>query len=157
MSEPSESTHPGRLDDVSKRIIEILQEDGRASYAAIAKEVGLSEAATRARVQRLRDAEVIQIVAVTDPTHVGFTRQAMIAVRADGDLDAVAERLAELPEVDYVVTSAGSYDLLVEVVCVDDGHLLDVLSRVRSTDGVTSTETFVYLKLNKQRYNWGTR
>ena len=148
---------PMRLDATAKRIIELLQEDGRISYAAIAKAVGLSEAAARARVQKLLDSEIMQVVAVTDPTQVGFTRQAMIGVRTEGDPMAVGDRLAEVPEVDYVVTTAGSFDLLVEVVCEDDPHLLDVIRRVRELEGVVSSETFVYLKLNKQHYNWGTR
>ena len=151
------SEAPVRLDATAKRIIELLQEDGRISYAAIAKAVGLSEAAARARVQKLLDSEVMQVVAVTDPTQVGFTRQAMIGVRTEGDPMKVGDRLAEVAEVDYVVTTAGSFDLLVEVVCEDDPHLLDVIRRVRELEGVVSSETFVYLKLNKQHYNWGTR
>lgn len=146
-----------RLDATAKRIIELLQEDGRISYAAIAKAVGLSEAAARARVQKLLDSEIMQVVAVTDPTQVGFTRQAMIGVRTEGDPMKVGDRLAQVNEVDYVVTTAGSFDLLVEVVCEDDPHLLDVIRRVRELEGVVSSETFVYLKLNKQHYNWGTR
>ena len=146
-----------RLDATAKRIIELLQEDGRISYAAIAKAVGLSEAAARARVQKLLDSEVMQVVAVTDPTQVGFTRQAMIGVRTEGDPMKVGDRVAQVSEVDYVVTTAGSFDLLVEVVCEDDPHLLDVIRQIRELEGVVSTETFVYLKLNKQHYNWGTR
>ena len=151
------SEAPIKLDDTAKRIIELLQEDGRASYAAIAKAVGLSEAAARARVQKLLDSEIMQVVAVTDPMQVGFTRQAMIGVRTEGDPLRVGDRLAELTEVDYVVTTAGSFDLLVEVVCEDDPHLLDVIRQIRELEGVVSSETFVYLKLNKQHYNWGTR
>ncbi len=151
------SEGPAKLDATAKRIIELLQEDGRISYAAIAKAVGLSEAAARARVQKLLDSEIMQVVAVTDPTQVGFTRQAMIGVRTEGDPLKVGDRLAELTEVDYVVTTAGSFDLLVEVVCEDDPHLLDVIRQVRELEGVVSSETFVYLKLNKQHYNWGTR
>ncbi|WP_345203212.1 Lrp/AsnC family transcriptional regulator [Fodinibacter luteus] len=158
---PARSARPAsetRLDDVAKHIIELLQEDGRQSYAAIAKAVGLSEAAVRQRVQRLLDAEVMQIVAVTDPLQVGFRRQAMIGIRAEGDLLTVGDALTAMPEVDYVVTTAGSFDILAEVVCEDDDHLLDLLTqRIRVLPGVTSTETFVYLKLNKQHYNWGTR
>ena len=146
------------LDDVSRAIIEQLQEDGRRSYARIAGAVGLSEAAVRQRVQRLLDAGVMQIVAVTDPLQVGFSRQAMIGVRAEGNLAAVADRLAEMPEVDYVVITAGSFDLLVEAVCEDDDALLELISsRIRTIEGVRTTETFVYLKLRKQLYNWGTR
>jgi Lrp/AsnC family transcriptional regulator for asnA, asnC and gidA len=147
-----------RLDDVSKAIIEHLQEDGRQPYATIAKHVGLSEAAVRQRVQRLLDAEVMQIVAVTDPLQVGFRRQALIGIRVDGDLLPVGDALTEMKEVSYVVTTAGSFDLLAEVVCEDDDQLLELLTkRIRVLPGVQSTETFVYLKLNKQHYNWGTR
>ena len=154
----SRSAPETRLDDVAKRIIELLQEDGRQSYAAIAKAVGLSEAAVRQRVQRLLDAEVMQIVAVTDPIQVGFSRQAMIGIRAEGDLASLGEALSGMAEVDYVVTTAGSFDILAEVVCEDDDHLLDLLTnQIRTLPGVRSTETFVYLKLNKQHYNWGTR
>lgn len=149
---------PVRLDELSKQIVEILQRDGRASYAAIAKQVGLSEAAVRARVQRLLDAGVMQIVAVTDPLQVGFTRQAMIGVRVAGELGPAAEAASALDQVAYVVTTAGSFDLLCEVVCEDDEELLHLVgSAIRALPGVISTETFVYLKLNKQHYNWGTR
>jgi len=149
---------PAALDDLSKAIVEQLQEDGRRSYAAIGKAVGLSEAAVRQRVQRLTDSGVVQIVAVTDPLQVGFRRQAMIGLRCEGDLEDVADALAELPEVDYVVITAGGFDLLVEVVCEDDDHLLEVLNqKIRGLPGVRTTETFVYLRLRKQLYNWGTR
>ena len=146
------------LDEVSKRIIDQLQEDGRRPYAAIGKAVGLSEAAVRQRVQRLLESGVVQIVAVTDPLQVGFSRQAMIGVRTEGDLTDVADQLAAMPEVDYVVVTAGSFDILVEVVCEDDDDLLKLIgTRIRTIPGVVSTETFVYLKLVKQLYNWGTR
>jgi len=150
---------PGRviLDDVSKRIIEQLQSDGRRSYAAIGKAVGLSEAAARQRVQRLVDTGVMQIVAVTDPLTLGFRRQTMIGIRCVGDLERVADLLADMAEIDYVVITAGSFDLLAEVVCEDDDQLLEIISRVRTIQSVTTTETFVYLKLLKQTYSWGTR
>jgi Lrp/AsnC family transcriptional regulator, regulator for asnA, asnC and gidA len=149
---------PPLLDDLSKAIIEQLQEDGRRAYATIGKAVGLSEAAVRQRVQRLTESGVMQIVAVTDPVQVGFARQAMIGIRAEGDLQALADALADLPEVDYVVITAGGFDVLVEVVCTGDDHLLAVLNdRIRTLPGVRATETFVYLKLAKQLYNWGTR
>jgi Lrp/AsnC family transcriptional regulator for asnA, asnC and gidA len=144
------------LDDVAKQIIEQLQEDGRRPYATIGKAVGLSEAAVRQRVQRLLDAGVMQIVAVTDPLQLGFPRQAMIGLRTDGDLEAVADRLAGFEEIDYVVITAGSFDLLAEVVCRNDAHLLEILQRLRSVPGVLATEAFVYLKLRKQTYTWGT-
>lgn len=146
------------LDDTSKAIIEQLQQDGRRAYATIGKAVGLSEAAVRQRVQRMIDTGTMQIVAVTDPMHVGFFRQAMIGIRVEGPLGPVADALAEMDVVDYVVITAGSFDLLAEVVCEDDDQLLDVIStRVRDIPGVRSTESFVYLKLRKQIYAWGTR
>lgn len=145
------------LDSVSRHIIDQLQSDGRRSYAAIGKAVGLSEAAVRQRVQRLLELGVMEIVAVTDPMSLGFRRQAMIGVRCGGDLQRVADLLAGMEAIDYVVITAGSFDLLVEVVCEDDDHLLGVLGQVRSLPGVTATETFVYLKLRKQTYHWGTR
>ncbi|MBB3040517.1 AsnC family transcriptional regulator [Nocardioides sp. LMS-CY] len=146
------------LDEVSKAIIEQLQQDGRRSYAAIGKVVGLSEAAVRQRVQRLIEAGVMQVVAVTDPLELGFARQAMVGIRVTGPLEPVADRLAELDEVDYVVVTAGSYDLLVEVVAESDEHLLELISgRIRAIEGVTATETFMYLSLRKQTYSWGVR
>ena len=144
------------LDEVAKQIIEQLQEDGRRPYATIGKAVGLSEAAVRQRVQRLLDSGVMQIVAVTDPLQLGFPRQAMIGLRTDGDLESVADRLAEFEEIDYVVITAGSFDLLAEVVCRNDEHLLEILQKLRTVPGVVSTEAFVYLKLRKQTYSWGT-
>ncbi|MBC7551913.1 MAG: Lrp/AsnC family transcriptional regulator [Cellulomonas sp.] len=158
MTPRSRSSATITLDATSKAIIEQLQEDGRRAYATIGKAVGLSEAAVRQRVQRLVESGVVQIVAVTDPMQVGFTRQAMIGIKCEGDLDSLANTLADLPEVHYVVITAGGFDLLVEVVCEDDEHLLEVLNtKIRSLPGVHGTETFVYLKLRKQLYNWGTR
>jgi Lrp/AsnC family transcriptional regulator for asnA, asnC and gidA len=156
------SRNPGRqafsLDDVSKAIIEQLQQDGRRSYAAIGKVVGLSEAAVRQRVQRLIEGGVMQVVAVTDPLELGFARQAMVGIKVTGPLERVADAIAELEEVDYVVVTAGSYDLMVEVVCESDEHLLELISeRIRAIEGVASTETFMYLRLRKQTYSWGVR
>jgi Lrp/AsnC family transcriptional regulator for asnA, asnC and gidA len=146
------------LDEVNKKIIDALQRDGRMSYAALAKVVGLSEAAVRQRMQRMLDNDVMQIVAVTDPLRLGFARQVMVGLRVEGDLRPVADALAALPEVDYVVICAGAYDLLAEAVCTDDDHLFTVLNdKIRAIPGVTVTETFVYLKLAKQTYAWGTR
>jgi Lrp/AsnC family transcriptional regulator, regulator for asnA, asnC and gidA len=146
------------LDEVSKGIIEQLQQDGRRAYAAIGKVVGLSEAAVRQRVQRLLEQGAMQIVAVTDPLELGFHRQAMVGIKAEGELGTIADQLAAMDEIDYVVITAGSFDLLVEVVCESDDHLLEILShRIRSIPGVKGTETFVYLKLRKQTYSWGVR
>ncbi len=157
-SESRAGSGSSSIDAVSLAIIEQLQEDGRRPYAAIGKAVGLSEAAVRQRVQKLLDQGVMQIVAVTDPLTVGFRRQAMVGINVEGDLDPVADALAAMQEVEYVVLTAGSFDLLAEIVCEDDDHLLDVINRrIRTLPGVRSTESFVYLKLKKQTYMWGTR
>jgi Lrp/AsnC family transcriptional regulator for asnA, asnC and gidA len=146
------------LDDTNKQIIEHLQRDGRMSYAALAKAIGLSEAAVRQRVQRLLNGGFMQIVAVTDPLSLGFARRAMVGLKVVGDLRSIADEIAAIPEVDYVVICAGGYDLLVELVCTDDEHLLYLLNNaIRTVKGVTVTETFMYLKLAKQTYAWGTR
>jgi Lrp/AsnC family transcriptional regulator, regulator for asnA, asnC and gidA len=147
-----------RVDETSKAIIKQLQTDGRRSYASIGHAIGLSEAAVRQRVQKLIDTGVMQIVAVTDPMQIGFARQAMVGISVVGDVEAIATRLAEIPEVDYLVITAGSWDILAEVVVEDDEHLLQLVNRrIRAIDGVDRTESFLYLKLTKQTYNWGTR
>ena len=146
------------VDDTSKAIIEQLQQDGRRAYASIGKSIGLSEAAVRQRVQKLVDTGVMQIVAVTDPMQIGFARQAMVTIAASGDMEAVAAALAQIDEVDYVVIVAGAWDILAEVVVEDDAHLLRLLNdRIRTIPGVVKTESFLYLKLVKQTYNWGAR
>ena len=146
------------LDEIDKAIIRALQVDGRMSYARLGPEVGLSQAAVRQRVQRLTDSGVMQVVAVTDPLSVGFTVQAMIGVRAEGDLRALGASLGAIGEIDYVVIASGAYDLLLEVVCEDNDHLLDLVNDViRATPGVRSAEVFTYLDLVKQTYSWGTR
>jgi len=155
---PAERDSHGRLDELSRAIIEQLQQDGRRSYAAIARSVGLSEAATRQRVQRLIEDKIVQIVAVTDARAVGFHRQVLIGIRVDGEIERVADKLVLVPEAEYVVICAGSFDILVELVCEDDAHLLKTIdTSIRSVPGVRSTEAFMYLKLTKETYQWGTR
>ena len=146
------------LDDADKALIEHLQRDGRTPNTRLAEAVVLSEAAVRQRVQRLIDNNVVQIVAVTDPLRLGFRRQAMIGIRTEGDITTVADTLAAMSEIDYLVYTSGRFDLLAEMVCEDDEHLLNVLNeQIRNIAGVSSTETFVYLRLQKQTYTWGAR
>lgn len=154
--EDAASTSP-LLDDVNKTIIRQLQENGRRSYVAIGRSVGLSEAAVRSRVQRLTEAGVIQVVAVTDPLQLGFTRQAMIGVTLDGDPRTVLPHLRAIPNIDYIVVTAGRFDMLVEVFSASDEELLDIVARIRAIEGIERTETFPYLKLAVQRYDFGVR
>ena len=153
----------GRASDevtaVDKRIIEQLQKDGRRSYTSIASDLGISEAAVRARVGRLTRKGVLQIVGVTDPLKLGFHQMAMVAVRCQSDrLVDIADEISRFPEVSYVVITAGTYDLLVETVCEDTEDLLRFLTeKMRRVEGVRDTETFVYLRMVKQAFQWGTR
>lgn len=146
------------LSAVDKAIVEQLQEDGRRPFTEVAAAVGLSEGAVRQRVRKLIDSGVMQIVAVADPLRVGFSLMALVGVRVDGDLLKVADALAGVPEVIYVVVTAGSFDLLVELVCHDHDHLLELLNEtIRAIPGITRTETFTYLRVVKETYGYGTR
>ena len=154
----SASTRTATLDASSKDIISLLQRDGRKSYAEVGKAVGLSEAAVRQRVGKLTDAGIMQIVAVTDPSQLGFHRQAMIGIRVNGDARRVADTLKAIDQVDYLVLTTGRFDILAEIVCVDDHELREILhGSIRTIDGVIDTETFTYLSLEKEHYDWGTR
>jgi Lrp/AsnC family transcriptional regulator for asnA, asnC and gidA len=147
------------VSELDKRIIEHLQQDGRRAFTRIAADLGVSEAAVRARTNRLIERGILQVVGVTDPLKLGFHQQAMVGVRCQADrLMEVAEAVAAFPEVSYLVVTAGSYDILVEVVCEDNDALLRFLTdRLRRVEGVRETETFVYLRMVKQVYAWGTR
>ena len=148
--------HRQILDDVSRAIIEQLQIDGRKPYAAIGLAVGLSEAAVRQRIAKLIESGVMQVVAITDPLTVGSYRMAMVGIKVEGDLTAVADQLAHYKEVDYVLVTSGGFDVMCEVICNDDEHLLNLLQRIRAIPQVRSTESFIYLKVRQQLYNWGT-
>ena len=156
MAPPRPRSSRQQLDETSKAIIEQLQQDGRRPYATIGKAVGLSEAAVRQRVQKLVETGTVQIVAVTDPQQIGFARELMIGINVEGDTECAAAALSEIPELVYVVLTAGSFDILAEAVVVDDDHLLELINeRIRKLPGVRRTETFMYLKIKKQTYNWG--
>jgi len=145
------------LDHADRSIIRELQVEGRMPYSQLAPKVGLSEAATRQRVNRLVDNGVVQIVAVTDPAALGMGFQAMVGISVDGDVTSTAEALAEMTQVEYVVITTGRYDILAEVVCADADDLLTVVhGQIRSSPGIRSTEIFGYLRLVKQSYSWGT-
>jgi Lrp/AsnC family transcriptional regulator for asnA, asnC and gidA len=146
------------LDSLDRKIIIALQHDGRRAYGSIAEEIGLSEAAVRRRVQRLKDAGVMQIVAITDPLQLGYGREALIGIRVHGDVRLVADKVAAITEANYVVMTAGSFDILAEVIAEDDNALVHLLNdSIRSIPGVTEVETFLYLKLSKQTYAWGAK
>jgi Lrp/AsnC family transcriptional regulator for asnA, asnC and gidA len=148
---------PRRIDAIDKGIIEELQRNGREPFRRIADRLGVSEATIRARYARLCEDNILQVTGVTNPLGLGFESQAMIGVRTAGPPDPVADEIARWDEADYVVVTAGQFDILVEIVCADRRDLLAVTNRIRGVDGVTATETFLYLELWKQLYDWGAR
>lgn len=144
------------LDQTSKHLVALLQKDGRMTYAALGQAVGLSETAVRQRVQRLIDSKTIQVVAVTDPMQLGFSRQAMVGIKTSTDPRVIADVLVHIPGVEYLVNTTGRYDLLAEVVTTSDQELMRIVSAdISGVPGVESTEAFVYLRLEKQTYAWG--
>jgi Lrp/AsnC family transcriptional regulator, regulator for asnA, asnC and gidA len=146
-----------KLDRIDRKIIESLQADGRTPFTALARETGVSEAAVRARVRRLKEQGVIEVVAVTNPLMVGFDVMAMVGIQANSNLEEIADVVSEWDETSYVVILSGSFDLMVEIVCSDNQHLLRLVQRIRDVPGVKATETFMYLDLHKQTFSWGTR
>jgi Lrp/AsnC family transcriptional regulator for asnA, asnC and gidA len=150
-------SRPRNLDDVDQRIIEALQKNGREPFRRIAAEVGVSEATIRARYARLCEDDILQVTAVTNPLGLGFDGQAMVGIRTAGAPGPIADEIARWQEAGYVVVTAGQFDILVELVCADRRHLLELTNRIRSLGGVVSTESFLYLELWKQLYDWGAR
>ena len=146
---------PARLDDLDRKIVEALQDNGRESFRAIASRLDVSEATVRARYSRLTGAGVLQVVGVTNPLGLGF-EQALVGVKTSGSPETVADEISRWPEADYVVVVAGQYDIVVEVVATDRRHLLEITNRMRALEGVVSTETFFYLAMWKQLYDWGS-
>ncbi|MBA2263875.1 MAG: Lrp/AsnC family transcriptional regulator [Chloroflexi bacterium] len=147
------------LDDLDKSIIKCLQQDGRRPYAQIGRQLKVPEATVRQRAERLISRGIVQVVGITDPLAMGFQQPALIGLKVEaGKLEKIAEQIASLDEVTYVVITAGRFDLFCEVVCEDNEHLLRVLTdRLASIDGIRSTETLVELRFVKESYQWGTR
>jgi Lrp/AsnC family transcriptional regulator for asnA, asnC and gidA len=149
-------TRPARIDRINKAIIVQLQQDGRRPSAEIGASLGISAEEVDRRVQELTEQGLIHVVAVTDPLKLGFARQAMIGVTVEGPAKPVAQALAKIEEVDYVVLTGGSFDIFAELVGRSDAHLLElVTSRIRPIPGVAGIHTFLYLELEKQTYAWG--
>lgn len=150
-------TRPRSLDATDRAIIEALQRNGREPFRRVAAKIGVAEATVRARYARLVDDDILQVTGVTNPLGFGFDAMALLGINTSGPPDPVAEEIMTWDESSYVVVAAGRYDVLVELVCEDRGHLLEVTNRVREIPSVMSTETFLYLQLAKQVFAWGTR
>mgnify|MGYP000008684657 CR=1 FL=1 len=145
------------IDDLDRRIIEALQRNGREPFRRIAAALGVSEATVRARYARLCEANILQVTGVTNPLGLGFEAMAMVGIRTAGPPEPVADEIARWEEADYVVVTAGQFDILVELVCADRRGLLELTGRIRGLEDVVSTESFLYLELWKQLYDWGAR
>lgn len=145
-----------KIDDIDRRIIAALKQNGRTPFAQIAQQLGVSTGMVRQRYQRLVNEGVVQVVAVSNPMMLGFSTMALLGIKADGRrLQEIAQEIAAFDEVIYLVLSAGGYDILAEVICRDNAHLLDFLSqRLHSVEGVRETETFMYLQIVKESYAW---
>lgn len=150
-------SRPRRIDAIDKAIIEALQKNGREPFRRIAAEVGVSEATIRSRYARLCADDILQVTGVTNPLGLGFEAMAMVGIRTAGPPQPVADAIAQWDEAGYVVITAGQFDILVELVCADRRQLLDLTNRMRALEGVLSTESFMYLELWKQLYDWGAR
>ena len=150
-------SRPRHVDAVDRSIIEALQKNGREPFRRIAADVGVSEATIRARYARLCQDDILQVTAVTNPLGVGFDAQAMVGIRTAGAPGPIADEIARWDEAGYVVVTAGQFDILVELVCADRRQLLELTNRIRALGGVVSTESFLYLELWKQLYDWGAR
>ena len=138
------------MDDADRRLIAALIADGRASYTALSAEVGLSPDTVRDRVRRLERDHVVKVMAVFDPALLGFRSFALVGLRLAGPAADVAQELTEAPELDFVVRTLGSYDILAEFVCHDDRELVDSIDAlVKTVPGVLAVEAFPYLRIIK--------
>ncbi|NRQ33685.1 Lrp/AsnC family transcriptional regulator [Nonomuraea sp. NN258] len=143
------------LDEIDRRIIAELQQDGRRTYGRIAEAAGLSLAPTRQRVARLIDTGVIKIAAIVNPKAAGLLRRAALGLHCEGDLDAIAAAIARVDEVDWLVATAGGFDLMAEVGHLDGERLHRLVTdRIRTIPGVRGVETLVFLSIYKVRYPW---
>ena len=144
-----------KLDESDRRILRELQVDGRLPVAKLANVVGLSQTATRHRLQKMLKGDAIRIVALGDPRLLGFDVEAMIGVCADGDPNVIAEAFGKIPEVMNVMISAGRFSLMVEVICKSNYELQQLMThQLQPVKGVRSLETFIYLECTKDSYNW---
>jgi len=146
-----------RLDELDREIVRHLQYDGRAPYTEIAAELGVSEGAVRRRVKRLSESGVLQIVGIVEPQYLGWNAAGMIAVTVEsGQIDAVAEQIAQFPEVTYLFMASGEFDLFIEAYCRNMEHFVSFLNKkLQRVPGVQRTQSYMILKMYKLSYRWG--
>ena len=144
------------LDNADRAIIQALKSDARMPFSQIAEQLGVSPGMVRQRVQRMTESGVLQLVAVTNPLKIGYHTMALIGVKADGNrLQEIAREISAFEEVIYLTICSAAYNLLVEVTCLDNGHLLTFLTeKLYGVEGVRDSETFIYLDIVKEIYTW---
>jgi len=152
-----QSEQSDELDEIDRKLITALQEDGRLSYSELGDLVGLTAGGARKRVKRLEERGVVQVVGVTDPLRLGYRSMAMVGVIAEGDLEELAAAISEINNVIYVVLTAGRFDLLVELIASDQESLFEAINqKLRNVAGVVRAETFTYYGIRTHRFGWGT-
>ena len=144
------------LDGTDRNIIQALKSDGRLPFSTIAEQLGVSPNMIRQRVQRMNEQGVLQFAAVTNPLKIGYGTMALIGVKADGQhMLEIARTIAAFDEVIYLAITAGTYNFLVEVTCIDNAHLLRFLTeKLYGVEGVREAEPFIYLDIVKEIYAW---
>ena len=142
------------MDDLDRKVISLLYTNGRASNAQIARQVGVSEGTVRRRLKRLIQHRVIRVVAIPDPEKLGFNTEAIVGLKVDPDkIEAVATKLGEMEDTQYVATTTGAYDVFTWVVVSSSDALRRFLrEKVAPIPGIRSTETFVNLSTKKRAY-----
>jgi Lrp/AsnC family transcriptional regulator for asnA, asnC and gidA len=142
------------LDEIDHQIISILQQDGRVPFAQIAEELKVSAGMIRVRYNRLVEMGVLRVVAITNPLRMGYQTMALIGIKADGNhLLDIADQISALDEVIYLIVVSGAYDIIAEIVCRDQKHLLQFLTeRLYKIEGVRESESFMHLKIVKEVY-----
>ncbi len=146
---PGQSYQP---DEIDRKLIQMLTLDGRMPYSDMAREVALSETRVRVRVSRLIQEGFVEIVAIPNLIRLGADQMAMIGIQAAGNIEEIADILSEDNQVTFLAICAGSYDLMIEVVCQDKDSMLQLIQKIRNLRGVKHTETFMYLKTPKSMY-----
>jgi len=142
------------IDAVDRRLLELLQRDGRMSYSHLAREAGVSRSAATMRINEMIHNGVLAIVAATDLMRLGYLVRTVMCRVEDGTRRSAARRLAALPEVTYCIVGAGFADIQLEVACRDPQHLAEVLEQIAAVQGVGILETFEFLEMVKQSYGW---
>lgn len=144
------------MDDIDRKVIASLREDGRASHAQLGRELGLSEGTARRRLNKLLDDKIIRVTAVPDPERLGYHTSAFIGLQVDPSrIESVADQLAAFPEAEHVSITTGSYDIFIWVNLASSEALASFLHhRVGLIEGVRHTETFMSLETRKR--TWGS-